>query len=209
MSFDRNANIVVAFTAPSPDGTSDVELVSYTMAGELLWDTHVAGPLGTFENANTVRIDPHGDIFVAGGHAVFSSSSYYDGLLLRFDRNGELRWMSREPRGDESSSWFRTLVLAPDGGFTVKVPSYSAATRGDLVLRHYGPPSPPCATEPCPGDLNADCVTNILDLVTLLAHFGTTEAVGSAPANGDLDFDADVDLSDLTHFLASFGADCR
>lgn len=59
---------------------------------------------------------------------------------------------------------------------------------------------------PCRGDVNGDGRTDLLDLTTLLANFGT--AAGAIYTDGDLDEDGDVDLADLTELLAGFGQMC-
>lgn len=55
------------------------------------------------------------------------------------------------------------------------------------------------------GDLNHDQRIDLIDLATLLAHFGSTSATG---ADGDLNGDHAVDLTDLATLLASFGRQC-
>lgn len=64
----------------------------------------------------------------------------------------------------------------------------------------------PFGLTPLAGDVDADGAVDLVDLTTLLAHFGTSD--GASPRDGDLDFDADVDLSDLTILLANFGTSC-
>ena len=59
---------------------------------------------------------------------------------------------------------------------------------------------------PCPGDLNHDGSINLLDLATLLAHYGQTH--GSRFEEGDLDGDGDVTLNDLAALLAVYGTTC-
>jgi hypothetical protein len=62
-----------------------------------------------------------------------------------------------------------------------------------------------CET-PCPGDTNADGRVDLVDLATLLTHFGTPS--GATLADGDLDADGDVDLVDLATLLVHFGSQC-
>jgi len=58
----------------------------------------------------------------------------------------------------------------------------------------------------CVGDLNDDGQIDLVDLATLLAHYGATG--GAAPWDGDVDCDGDVDLSDLAALLAVYGTTC-
>lgn len=54
-------------------------------------------------------------------------------------------------------------------------------------------------------DVIRDGTVNLLDLATLLANFGATDA---NPEHGDVDFDGDIDLDDLTQLLSAFGSRC-
>ncbi len=58
----------------------------------------------------------------------------------------------------------------------------------------------------CPGDLNGDGQIDLLDLSTLLAHFG--QMGGATYADGDLTGDGNVDLIDLSELLIVFGTSC-
>ncbi len=62
------------------------------------------------------------------------------------------------------------------------------------------------STEPCPGDVTGDNSVDIVDLATLLSHFGITE--GATRRDGDLSGDGAIDLYDLTLLLNEFGKGC-
>lgn len=59
---------------------------------------------------------------------------------------------------------------------------------------------------PCPGDLNHDGRRNLIDLATLLSHYGMT--TGATPEDGDMNGDGDVDLGDLAGLLGVYGEPC-
>lgn len=72
--------------------------------------------------------------------------------------------------------------------------------------QHFGYPHAYLLTpSDCP-DLDGNGVVDLVDLATLLAHFGT----GSAATfeDGDIDTDGDVDLTDLATLLSYFGSNC-
>ncbi len=80
-----------------------------------------------------------------------------------------------------------------DGGWT-----YCGWNLDDvMILGFYSPP--------LPGDLNGDCVVDLVDLAHILSHYGET---GVPPGYGDLDADGDVDLSDLAILLTYYGQTC-
>jgi T5SS/PEP-CTERM-associated repeat protein/autotransporter-associated beta strand protein len=57
-----------------------------------------------------------------------------------------------------------------------------------------------------PADTDSDNDVDLVDLTTLLAHFGMQ--AGATRADGDVSGDGAIDLSDLTLLLASFGSTC-
>jgi len=56
------------------------------------------------------------------------------------------------------------------------------------------------------GDVNADCLVDVQDLLIVLGAFGTEN--GAEWADGDLDGDGDVDTEDLLSVLAHYGDTC-
>lgn len=58
----------------------------------------------------------------------------------------------------------------------------------------------------CPADVNEDGVVDLIDLSTILAHFGTDGPVRAV--DGDVDLDGQVLLSDLAILLINFGTNC-
>jgi C1A family cysteine protease len=54
------------------------------------------------------------------------------------------------------------------------------------------------------GDLNFDCVVDLIDLAELLVEYGETGEL----LRGDIDQDGDVDLADLSALLSNYGAVC-
>jgi hypothetical protein len=59
-----------------------------------------------------------------------------------------------------------------------------------------------CIPEDCPGDVNGDNRTDLVDLNLVLANFG------AANEKGDLTGDGNVDIADLNLLLSTFGVDC-
>ncbi len=56
-----------------------------------------------------------------------------------------------------------------------------------------------------PGDINHDCVVDLIDLATLLVNFG---ADNPTAFDGDFNVDGEVDLTDLSVLLSAFGTGC-
>ena len=86
--------------------------------------------------------------------------------------------------------------------------AWSINVAGEIVGvgQHEGYPHAFLLTPSACPDLNGDGMVDLVDLATLLAHFGTP--VGATRTEGDTDRDGDVDLTDLAVLLAQFGALC-
>lgn len=70
--------------------TSDVILLKYDPAGNLLWERRWDG--GAQDQADAMILAPNGDILIAARRDSFVSSYGEDILLLRYDQAGNLLW---------------------------------------------------------------------------------------------------------------------
>jgi C1A family cysteine protease len=89
--------------------------------------------------------------------------------------------------------YVRWTMGPTDGGWT-----YCGWNIDDVRIRGFEPP-------PLEGDVNGDCVVDIMDLAIVLANYGAPDPT---PEQGDLDADGDVDLADLGLVLANYGREC-
>lgn len=80
------------------------------------------------------------------------------------------------------------------------------AREGDVAFELIGEPGAGCPRAGCdPGDIDGDCVVDLSDLATLLAHYRET----GGPEEGDLNGDGKIDLADLAILLSVYRNDCR
>lgn len=94
--------------------------------------------------------------------------------------------------------------IDPVSGATVRVIRSGSGFR---YIERVDFGSQPCPLPGCdPGDLNGDCLVDLLDLTSLLSAFGTVGPPGSL--EGDTNGDGVVDLLDLTSLLSQFGNHC-
>ncbi len=98
----------------------------------------------------------------------------------------------------DAASVNELAVHWPDGA--TQVFQNLAADRVVRILQ------PGCGISGCEvGDLDGDCDVDLLDLSTLLVHFGLADA---SMEQGDGDLDGDVDVIDLERLLQHFGSSC-
>ena len=94
---------------------------------------------------------------------------------------------------------------AGDAPFSVAIGDLDGVNGPDLAVANFHSDDVTvllnlCTAQVCPGDLNADGVVNVLDLIELVMSFGPCEG---CPA--DFDGDGDVDAADLAQLLGAWG----
>ena len=70
-------------------GGVDVLLLKYDSSGSLVWSRTWGGPGN--ESGNSVAVDGLGNVYVVGSTDSFGAG-WYDALILKFDRSGNLLW---------------------------------------------------------------------------------------------------------------------
>ena len=91
------------------------------------------------------------------------------------------------------------LVVSPDGstiGGTALDPNTTGFFDYWAFIFRYPPP-------PCPGDLDGNGTTDVLDFAIFGANFGATGLIPNT--GGDFDGDGDVDIFDFAIFTSDFG----
>src|SRR5262249_17708717 len=94
--------------------------------------------------------------------------------------------------------------IDPASGATVRVVRSGSGFR---YIERVNMENPPCQVPGCDGgDLDGDCLVNLMDLTLILSAFGTVGPPGTVV--GDTNEDGVVDLIDLTGLLGQYGNDC-
>lgn len=106
--------IVVGHTESKGAGSADVWVLRLDVAGHVLWDRTFGG--SQWEIGFDVTVLADGDLVVAGFTESFGAGGV-DGLVLRYDHAGTLRW-NKTFGGSETDQLF-SVVAAPCGGLLV------------------------------------------------------------------------------------------
>ncbi len=89
MCIDSLNNIYVTGTSKVSE-YQDIITLKYDENGTLIWDYLFDGPSNKNDIPNTIKIDPHGSIYVGGSEV---NGSF---LLIKFDNDGLLKWYKIE-----------------------------------------------------------------------------------------------------------------
>lgn len=102
--------ILAGYTIPEGKNWSDIYLIKTDSNGELIWSKIIGDSLD--EYASDIKQLSDGS-FVLAGYGRYSSSLYYDGLLLKIDQSGNIVWI--KSFSNNSSIKFTNLEILDDG----------------------------------------------------------------------------------------------
>ncbi len=102
--------ILAGYTIPASKNWSDIYLIKTDSNGELIWSKTIGDSLD--EYANDVKQLPDGS-FIVAGYGRYSSSLYYDGLLLKIDHLGNVLWI--KSFSNNSTTQFTGIDILEDG----------------------------------------------------------------------------------------------
>ena len=129
-----------------------------------------------------------------------ADAAWIDSVIVSSDAEVWTDIVAQTPPGASSTSW--TPGVETDSA-SVRVReelsggAFTPWERSDAVFAIVAPPSP------CPGDLDGDGDTDVLDFAIFSTNFGAT---GLPPfTGGDSDGDGDVDVLDFANFATNFG----
>ncbi len=131
---DSEGNVYVAGNSWR-DGTGrDLLVVKFDPIGRLGWSTWYNEPGQVWDNGGTIVLDDSANSYVVGvSHSPARGNCYI--LAVKFDRNGDLRWVWRygnDKRGDHLPI---ETALDPGGNVVILARSYSGyATHEDFLV---------------------------------------------------------------------------
>ena len=160
-----------------------------------LWDAKTGDPLQTLKghthDVNAVAFSPDGSTLVSGGND-FTIQIYDDTIRLWDAKTGD----PLQPLKGHTSG-VTSLAFSMDGSNTLASGSWDRTVQ----LWEFAPATPVVEPSQPKGDLNADGVVNIQDLVLVASQFGQT---GTGQDAADVNKDGVVNIQDLVLVAGAF-----
>jgi hypothetical protein len=94
ITVDDQGNVLVAGSSIGTNGSLDIVVLKYGPTGNLLWTYSYDGPTHGGDRAVGMRVDPGGNIHVAGTSAESSEKSSV--ITFKLDANGQELWRAQE-----------------------------------------------------------------------------------------------------------------
>jgi uncharacterized delta-60 repeat protein len=110
---DADGNVYVTGNSLNSMGNYDIATVKYNETGQFQWAENYNGSSGGNDLANSLALDPQGNIYIGGTSD--SIRSLYDYLLIKYNPLGEKIWEKRY-NGPASDGDHANAMIVDDGG---------------------------------------------------------------------------------------------
>lgn len=95
LTLDADASVYVTGFATVSGTDSDYATLKYDSTGTNLWAMTYDGPVGGFDEAQSVAVDASGNVYVTGYSDGGTSIVNYDYATLKYDAAGAEQWLTR------------------------------------------------------------------------------------------------------------------
>ncbi len=166
---DNSGDVYVTGTSTESGTGYDYATVKYDSNGNEIWVSCYNGPANSSDYARHLVVDESGNVYVTG-LSWGSGTDYYDYATVKYDPNGNQKWVSRY--SSQINNYDYAMALAIDESGNIYVTGYSGPgydypyhwttikyTQHDICLGEIE------------GDLNNDCKVDFADLAMLASHW--------------------------------------
>jgi hypothetical protein len=133
MAVDRTGNVYIAGSAVCP--SSAFIAIKYDKDGNLQWTKTYDAGLG-YNYATAVAVDSAGNAYVTG-LAQYSSLSYFDYATVKYDTDGNEKWVRSYGYAAKGYDWPRAIAVDNKGYVYVTGSSVGVDTKEDYLTIKY------------------------------------------------------------------------
>jgi len=119
--------------------SDDILTIKYSPAGAIEWANRYNGPLSGGDQANKIKVDGLGNVYVAGFVDAISTSGTRDFCTIKYNSAGLQEWLVRYDGPDNKMDEARLLDLDGLGNIYVCGVSTSNTTNIDYLTVKYNP----------------------------------------------------------------------
>ncbi len=117
----------------------DYATVKYNASGVQQWAARYNGPVGDWDQSNSVAVDDDGNVYVTGTHEFgeFGGTAFHDYATIKYDSSGVTQWMRTFDGAGENWDEGISVGLDDNGGIYVTGFSTGNGTVYDFVTIKY------------------------------------------------------------------------
>ncbi len=136
ISVDNYENVYVTGYSRGYNYQDDIAVVKYDSSGNQLWVARYNGS-GNYNDKGHKVITEGNYVYVVGYVNPYSSGTFYDYVVLKYDLNGNLIWARTYNGPSDSSDIARDIAVDNEGNVYVTGSSYGQGTSTDIVTIKY------------------------------------------------------------------------
>ncbi|MCG3155930.1 MAG: hypothetical protein DKINENOH_02538 [bacterium] len=135
IAVDDLSNVYVAGVSRGARTSSDFVTVKYNFAGELQWLTRYNGPVNGVDSPSFLKLDEHGNVYVAGwSYGVGTSVDY---AVVKYDNAGVEQWRARYNGPGNGQDFINALAVDEQENVYVTGSSLGADQNTDFATIKY------------------------------------------------------------------------
>ena len=135
IAVDRTGNVFVTGASETTGTGSDYFTVKYDSSGNQIWVDRYNGTGNGGDAAYFLAIDDSGNVYASGTSV--GSDGYYEGVAIKYDRNGNRRWVVHYNGPANLDNGFNEIAVDNFGNVYVVGGSYtSPVTRDGLTFKY-------------------------------------------------------------------------
>ena len=136
VAVDDNGSVYTAGHSNGKKTSLDLTVVKYDAGGREMWVYRYDGPSHRDDYAESMALDPEGNLYVTGYS--FGAGTEHDFVTLKLSPNGREIWADRYNAPINRDDSARALCLHPDSGIVVTGTDRVRETSYDFLTFRYG-----------------------------------------------------------------------
>ncbi len=132
---DDFGNVYVTGLSYGAGTGADIATIKFNSSGDTVWVRRFNGTGNGPDGANAISIDNTGNIYVAGFE--YNSTTYNDYVILKYDSNGDIKWLKRFPGNGGHDDEITAMVLDDEVNIYVTGNNYGVGTNDDFLTIKY------------------------------------------------------------------------
>jgi hypothetical protein len=190
---DDSGNVYVTGESEGSTGThgifEDYTTIKYNPHGVQRWISRYNGPAGDYDKANSVDVDPSGNVYVTGvsdGGSSGSGAPHFDYATIKYNNIGLVQWIRRHNGSDNALDEGKSVKVDILGNVVVTGSSKNLGSSDDYFTIKYTSSGDTVWFSKYNGTGNSTDIANNLAIDDLGNTFVTGKSYGGSTNNYDI-----------------------